>query len=337
MAGTIFEGSEEAFLANVEEAKAHNAGGKSTWTAGINKFSGLTKEEFKAYIGRGYSKSGAAMAAVKKQALPLDLSTHVPVVDLPGSIDWRTKNPPVVTKVKDQGGCGGCWSFSAAETAESNVAINTGKLFVFSEQEILACTPNPDQCGGTGGCSGATQELAFAYIMSAGITTEAQWPYTMQSGVCNWAGKTPVANFTGWYELPVNNYTALMNQVNVQPIAISAAAGPWQSYDKGVFSCPNDGICDTDVDHAIVLEGYGTDPQKGDYYLVRNSWSAGWGEAGYIRVARYGSSSSKGEPCAEDKTPGDGDGCKGGPSQIQVCGVTGILSDSSVVTGGYLL
>ena len=25
-----------------------------------------------------------------------------------------------------------------------------------------------------------------------------------------------------------------------------------------------------------------------------------------------------GEPCGEDKTPGDGDGCKGGPSSIQV-------------------
>lgn len=68
------------------------------------------------------------------------------------SVDWRTKN--VVTKVKDQGGCGGCWSFSAAETLESHIAINTGKLFTFSEQEILACTPNPNQCGGTGGCNG---------------------------------------------------------------------------------------------------------------------------------------------------------------------------------------
>ena len=155
---------------------------------------------------------------------------------------------------------------------------------VFSEQEILACTPNPNQCGGTGGCSGATQELAFAYIQRAGITTEAQWPYTMQSGTCDWTGKTPVANVTGWAALPFNNYTALMNAVvSIGPIAISAAAEPWQSYDKGVFSSP----CGADVDHAIVLEGYGTDAKSGlDYYLVRNSWSAGWGEE--VRVARDG-------------------------------------------------
>ena len=81
---------------------------------------------------------------------------------LPASLDWRTKG--VVTPVKDQGQCGGCWSFSAAETAESIVAIATGKLLVLSEQQILSCTPNPDQCGGTGGCSGATQELVSGRV-----------------------------------------------------------------------------------------------------------------------------------------------------------------------------
>ena len=106
----------------------------------------------------------------------------------------------------------------------------------------------------------------------------------MQSGTCDWTGKTPVANVTGWAALPFNNYTALMNAVvSVGPIAISAAAEPWQSYDKGVFSSP----CGADVDHAIVLEGYGTDSKTGlDYYLVRNSWSAGWGEEVRLRRAR---------------------------------------------------
>lgn len=68
---------------------------------------------------------------------------------------------------------------------------------------------------------------------------------------------------------------------------------------------------------------------------MRNSWSAGWGESGYIRVASRRNSAA-GEPCATDTTPGDGDGCKGGPPSIQVCGVTGILSDTSYPTGAKL-
>jgi hypothetical protein len=37
------------------------------------------------------------------------------------------------------------------------------------------------------------------------------------------------------------------------------------------------------MNHAVVADGYdstGTTP----YWLVRNSWGSGWGEAGYIRI-----------------------------------------------------
>ena len=43
----------------------------------------------------------------------------------------------------------------------SHIAIKTGKLMTFSEQEYVDCVENPDDCGGTGGCSGATQWLGF--------------------------------------------------------------------------------------------------------------------------------------------------------------------------------
>jgi len=69
-------------------------------------------------------------------------------------------SPPYLTALQDQGMCGGCWSFSAAETTESAVAIATGKLLTFSEQELIDCAPNPNSCGGTGGCNGATQEVS---------------------------------------------------------------------------------------------------------------------------------------------------------------------------------
>ncbi len=101
--------------------------------------------------------------------------------------------------------------------------------------------------------------------------------------------------------------------------------------ESGVFKDD----CGADVDHAIVLVGYGTDASAGDYWLIRNSWSSGWGEAGYIRLARYGDTPA-GEPCLIDNTPGDGDGCKGGPATEKVCGICGIMSDSSYPTGAKL-
>jgi cathepsin L len=254
-----------------------------------------------------------------------DLSADVPASQLPLGVDWRN----VTTAVKDQGQCGGCWSFSVSETIESHVALQTGKLLTLSEQEILSCTPNKQKCGGTGGCEGATQELGFGYVVSKGLVTEAAWPYKATDSACTWTGKTAAVGITGFVALPTNNYTALVNAVSKQPIAISAAAEAWQLYSSGVLK----NNCGTDVDHAIQLVGFGTDSAKGDYWLVRNSWGPSWGEAGYIRIARFGEGK---EPCAADNSPGDGNGCAGGPSSISVCGTCGILSDSSYPLGGHL-
>ena len=71
----------------------------------------------------------------------------------------------------------------------------------------------------------------------------------------------------------------------VGPMAISVDAGKWHDYESGIFSGGNK--TDPELDHLVQLVGYGTDPESGgDYWLVRNSWTPLWGEAGYIRLAR---------------------------------------------------
>merc|ERR1712107_549554 len=98
-------------------------------------------------------------------------------------------------------------------------------------------------------------------------------------------------------------------------------ASRWHLYAAGIF----DGCNKTqpDINHAVVLLGYGEENGTA-YWLVQNSWSAAWGEQGYIRLRRYAQ-----EPCGTDVTPEHGFGCQGGPSTVEACGECGILSDSS--------
>ena len=35
--------------------------------------------------------------------------------------------------------------------------------------ELVQCTPNHHHCGGAGGCSGATAELAFQFVKAYGL------------------------------------------------------------------------------------------------------------------------------------------------------------------------
>jgi len=95
-----------------------------------------------------------------------------------------------------------------------------------------------------------------------------------------------------------------MNAVaTLGPIAVSVDASTWHSYESGVFN----GCSYTeniDVNHAVVLVGYGTDDKLGDFWLIRNSWGTGYGENGYIRLAR-----EYDVQCGVDSTPQDGTAC----------------------------
>lgn len=316
------------FEQNLAEIIAFNKSGAS-WKKGVNRNTDMTTEEFKG-SQLGLQKS------MKKKNNPvyrnLLTKTHTATTtlqDLPTSVDWRKKN--VVSPVKDQGGCGSCWAFAAAAVLESAAAIadGSGQLKTLSTQQLVSCVPNPNQCGGDGGCSGAVAELAFTYTTLYGITSEYKYSYSSYfgtTGSCKFNAKqqTPEVNNTGYANVLVNDQQSLLEAVaTIGPIAVSVDASNWASYEEGVF----DG-CDynknIDINHAVVLIGYGTDAQYGDYWLVRNSWSTDYGEDGYIRVKREAT-----VKCGLDKTPLDGFGCAGDEDPIKVCGMCGILSDSS--------
>ena len=314
------------FTAELARVKAHNAKNLS-WKEGVNKFSAMTAEEKKAFHGISKGHLQAQKGSLKHvKSLPADFKLK-PVKDLPTNVDWRTSG--IVSAVKDQGHCGSCWAFASTATIESHVAKATGLLFDLSPEQIAMCSPNPDSCGGTGGCNGATHELAFEYLSNSdGFYQEFQYPYTSYTGTnydCALPKVgSPKATINGYVQLPSNDYLSLLNAIaTVGPIAITVDASEWHSYESGIFNGCNQ--VNPDLNHGVVLVGYGTENGQ-DYWLVRNSWNANFGEAGYIRVARTSDESSL---CGSDITPQDGTACAGNDDPINVCGTCGILYDTS--------
>lgn len=307
-----------AWVSNDKYIEDSNAMNK-TYTLGHNHFSGMDSDEFRQYLGFS-TKLANEVGIGRKMALPIirggmkeiqcldrcvktfdshhKMSTVACVSDcltdentvglagIPTSVNWVSKGG--VTPVKNQGQCGSCWSFSTTGALEGAYFVKYGKLDSFSEQQLVDCD-NRKNGGKDMGCNGGLMDNAFTWIgKNDGLCSEASYPYT--SGTTKTAGTctttcSNIANskIASHVDVSPNSDSDMMAAIAQQPvsIAIEADQKDFQLYKSGVFS----GECGTNLDHGVLVVGYGSESSK-DYYLVKNSWGTTWGENGYIKLGR---------------------------------------------------
>lgn len=233
----------------------------------LNQWADLHKHEFAATKLKGSAVPSGGNAVFQ-------VPTTMLSGGLPTAVDWRRHH--VVNAPRDQGNCGSCWTFAAIATIESAIAIRSGVLPQLSEQQLVDCATEG------AGCDGGTADLAYDYVKDQGLCTEAQYPYTGSAGQCADQGCGSKWRVVSYRDIP-GNETALMAAVAQQPVAVGIEA------DQNVFQFYKGGIirqgCGRNLDHAVVIVGYGTEAGV-PYWIVRNSWGSGWGEGGYVRIAR---------------------------------------------------
>jgi len=277
----------------------------TTWTAGPSKrFEGLQMKHVKHLCGAWTEKKGARPVA-----------THYKKgLKLPDTFDARTQWGsicPSVLEVRDQGACGSCWAFGAAEAMSDRICIasNATKTFDLSAEDLVSCC---DSCGD--GCNGGYPGSAWDYFQGTGIVTGG--PYNSQQGCypyqvaacdhhvvgklqpCGDEQPTPACtqqcqNGAVWandkhfskssYSVPSDQDSIKQEIYTYGPVeAAFTVYEDFVNYKSGVYKHVTGGVLGG---HAIKILGWGTESGQ-DYWLVANSWNPDWGDKGYFKIAR---------------------------------------------------
>eukprot|EP00287_Rhodomonas_sp_CCMP768_P009393 CAMPEP_0196736446 /NCGR_PEP_ID=MMETSP1091-20130531/14503_1 /TAXON_ID=302021 /ORGANISM="Rhodomonas sp., Strain CCMP768" /LENGTH=354 /DNA_ID=CAMNT_0042080185 /DNA_START=29 /DNA_END=1093 /DNA_ORIENTATION=- len=283
----IYEGAEHwakfaVFKANAEMVEAHNKlyeAGEETYHMALNSFADMTKEEYNKMLG--YKNDLRATRSVGEHG---KACKHRSITNISKSVDWRTKG--AVTKVKNQGQCGSCWSFSTTGSVEGAWFVAGHPLVSLSEEELVQCDTRSDE-----GCNGGLMDNAYEFIIqNGGIASEELYPYISGNGtrgMCNRVTlRTKTASIEDWCDLKVGDEKDLEMALMQQPVAVAIEADQtaFQFYAGGVLPAKK---CGTKLDHGVLAVGYGYSKQhKMHYWIVKNSWGPQWGDEGYIMLQK---------------------------------------------------
>jgi len=201
---------------------------------------------------------------------------------------FNLRDEQIVSSVKNQGGCGACWAFTATAVFESLIKRELSQPIDLSEQQMINCIAGND-------CKGGHPYNALKYMQEAGIVRETDYRYQEKNGNCDMT--IPSEFFLSeYYSVALSGLTqeervqaikSIIYNRQLAAVGLEIYGDFYYNYSSGIYIY--NGISARIGSHTVVITGWVDDDSflSGGYWICKNSWGKSWGEDGYFRIA-YG-------------------------------------------------
>lgn len=253
-----------------ENLKAHNLPPVTAPMFEINDSSDLTTEEF---------------TATRTGDIPSHVHEYHEFVPTPVDPNKNLRQTAYENRVRNQGKCGSCWSFSNTAVTEKFYFDTYGQQIDFSQQYNVDCDI------GQNGCNGGNTYGSLVWIKNNGVVRASEYPYTESQTECK--GLDTVIPFGPEMTPKIFPFTLaaadnLLKKGVVISISIYASGGiRFAAKNTDPLYALMTGECMNGTNHAVVLSGRGE-----GYVRLQNSWSSSWGDQGFKNIV----------PCDPNKT-----------------------------------
>ncbi|MCP4113326.1 MAG: hypothetical protein GY749_48645, partial [Desulfobacteraceae bacterium] len=200
----------------------------------------------------------------------------------------------LLTPVQNQTPCGACWTFATYGSLESSLKKSLG----LSDADNDYSEDNLKHLSGFewGPCSGGNLDMSTAYLARHdGPVSETDDPYDPSETSDYCADCSPVRYVDNVAWLPVRadvNDNAYIKQEILEHGGMYTSFYWNSAYYSGSPDYTYYYNGSNNINHAVVIVGWDDNkvvseaPGNGAF-IIRNSWGAGWGEAGYFYISYY--------------------------------------------------
>ena len=159
--------------------------------------------------------------------------------------------------------------------------IFLGKYRQLSRQEIIDCIVTFPRR--------PSSIDAFDYIKELGVNYEINYP--MANGFpldCTRKRRDPSLRIKNYHLLkPGDEENLKLAVALLGPLSVSIKVSVnFLFYKDGIFYEPTCTEDPEEVNHSVLLVGYGTNPDGVDFWIIQNNFGMKWGQGGYGKIAR---------------------------------------------------